>query len=1281
MLEEMAQSNTRAHGSQRGKTRPSQDGLSLPKPRGWKDKVHEFDVKCASCDRFAASGYVVCCRTCSRTGGTKHGPNCQQTVRETVHAANLRPVSSLKSCQEPPAGTPRTPRDGEAQPQEVFVVMEDKPQESGADDPDELEAKGDGSCDDGTVLQPKASYRMSSLRIMGLHDLKQAAQAHQFETACTKFVNGKFELFPIWGTSIAELGKFGEGVQLYFEFIRFMGVLFFVMFICSLPIIIFSYMGSFVSEVVVIDGSVAEDSWRALLARLSVVNLGACGNSSHCRDQDSRAHRSISSTDSTPLRDWTYLIALNDCIVTVIFYVGLIFFDCWKVKQVIAAVDEDNVTAVDFAVQVSGLPRRLDGETLDGKPKQHQYEELLSKHFEHLLKNVLKIAADERTPVVEVELIRGLNGAIEKFQKLSDYLRLRENCKVGESLGEMPPGRVEQEMARLDKKIQTLKGAIEKDDQPTNNRPVCGAFVIFEKEEYKEQLLKKYELNGSRWTRNLLGKEYEFEGHKLRLKQAPEPVDVIWENMDKEKSEIAPRRYFANMISLVSVLLCTLLVWYLRSVSIQVKPWVQPHKVWQFDSASCWGFIDLKLYANPDCTQELTEFSCEAAGLGATTCSQFRSCDPTRDGAHLFEAHFPQDTAVQCVEMTLSQDTEVETIQFGACSTLTKGQTCSIFHPLTLPEDDGVTGTGGRTMTIQQGTKMSSDCSKYDVTDSATVFLARELGLSRKDVVDQIAFNPHVACFCHARASQADGSQWLWLDSGTDEHDICSEWIDLTRSRIIKGGLGGLAVVLCNLLLLSLFNLVDRINVHPTKTRLAAGQMTNLWLSQVLITGVMVILASMNFSNTLDKIGIRSSGYYFDDFNVGWMFTIGCNYYLVLLGQAFSAATFGVFWIKVVDRFMRWFLSRGVFIQSILDDVYEFPEWIVSYRFSESLTIVSCVLMFSSIMPALYIIGFLYCLGAYWLDKWCLLRGSSAPPGLNAGMVNKALMICRGAGFVHLTLALWTFGDQEIVPSDWGQLHGAVQSFLGYSESDYNYTMGVYDTHGDVRGDYFSARLLDLGREANTIVLLLWIPSCIAIAINLIVLIFRPILKPFIDTYKFARKKTAESVEEVAARAITIVSSPSSSAAFSGSFLNKMWKPKLRSEATSESYREVTRPWRSRRSDLVDKPDEKDQGSLEPAPGEMNTKSMTSSQAESSAPPFSSTTSRGHLKEGTPATKRGFVMSYKMMWHPKYSRVWDAFNFHQDPDCSVAIRAFRGDAGSLSSGVSAGSSMARSPST
>merc|ERR1719148_553183 len=114
---------------------------------------------------------------------------------------------------------------------------------------------------------------------------------------------------------------------------------------------------------------------------------------------------------------------------------------------------------------------------------------------------------------------------------------------------------------------------------------------------------------------------------------------------------------------------------------------------------------------------------------------------------------------------------------------------------------------------------------------------------------------------------------------------------------------------------------------------------------------------------------------------------------------------------KVVSPLLMWKAKRSgkrVTLDT-LQQVYVYPDFDLGQRLAESLNVIACILCYSGCMPVLYVIGMIYCLISYWIDKNILLTASKMPPAYDGDIISRSLTWAPFFAFLHVFFALIFF--------------------------------------------------------------------------------------------------------------------------------------------------------------------------------------------------------------------------------------------------------------------------------
>lgn len=192
-----------------------------------------------------------------------------------------------------------------------------------------------------------------------------------------------------------------------------------------------------------------------------------------------------------------------------------------------------------------------------------------------------------------------------------------------------------------------------------------------------------------------------------------------------------------------------------------------------------------------------------------------------------------------------------------------------------------------------------------------------------------------------------------------------------------------------------------------------------------------------------------------------------------------------------------------------MNSVHEHPPFNLSLRLAQTMNVIGVILMFGSAIPVLYIIGFVYAFIGFWMDKWCLLRGSLRPPSYSHGVMRLAIDLFWVACFLHVILAIWFLGQQDLFPAPWSNimLRGA-QMLIGVSSEEYDALILTYpyanlETKQVLQFPYYKARAMDAARAPNLLGMIIFILLILYVVLLILwYVILAPLLRPFLVLFK-----------------------------------------------------------------------------------------------------------------------------------------------------------------------------------
>eukprot|EP00931_Biecheleriopsis_adriatica_P049457 TRINITY_DN28611_c0_g1_i1.p1 TRINITY_DN28611_c0_g1~~TRINITY_DN28611_c0_g1_i1.p1 ORF type:complete len:996 (-),score=186.31 TRINITY_DN28611_c0_g1_i1:1119-4106(-) len=739
------------------------------------------------------------------------------------------------------------------------------------------------------------------------------AEAKMVATACTTRNpgTGMFE----WRSlriPLSELGAYGVGVQLYFEYVFGVGVLFFSLFMLS-----FIHMYYFASGTLLEDIPETKDTqwFYKIVAMLSPANLGTCPKG-ECLTTEELMYRKVSPSSRRLLRDVTPLLGNIDLIALLAVLAFQAWFKFYYFPKIERLQDEAVVTAADYAVEVSGLPRHL-------KPhRSHkQYAELLKQHFMEVLERC-GVPADPDN-IVEVALVREYDGCISSFAAQGQLLEwtheaqlaYRKAKKEGNEKLALKHKKLKEKY--LTKVFKMEDSFAEQNDMQDEDREVCGAFVMFNTETMKEKVIDKYAASS---TIGMLmqPKVLRFQKKRLRVKQACEPTELYWENMDYAPILHKLRKWLTLGVSFSLVVLCVFVLNFMRSTTPDSPNATtsKPHDMWIFsaaepDSSSCVELCELRLSADEHCQQHIGRGSGLKTIIGSNFTWQDGSSVPhvLIDGST--ECSFPSWRSPDCnggpglsasVAFVLEQPVAVRCLNVapflgkGTKPKLLKMYGCSLSH-ISARNDSGIFDDAGRPWSPEGRCIRYDDVASMHFEDTIMVRLPKTclmtitLSAAEFALKDGETWNDvRLKCFC-SQQTQLDPMLRIPGHRKTREAEICSDWVWNENAKVGVRALGIIAVMLVNAVLLLVFSYMDALGRYRTATEMAQAQTYNLFLCQFMNTAVVYVVVGMNLhehSETRFFETLRFGKGSHDDFSPHWFVSIGCTFLLRLSVRFFA---------------------------------------------------------------------------------------------------------------------------------------------------------------------------------------------------------------------------------------------------------------------------------------------------------------------------------------------------------------------------------------------------------
>lgn len=374
--------------------------------------------------------------------------------------------------------------------------------------------------------QKPSKRHMSLSELVSLADLEKAFQFRD-ESGLRMFSKeNKPSNYPICSTDLKTLGRYGEGLELYFLLLKQLSILFLIIsFVSAWPIYENYRSGGL--------GSIYQGQ---LYSYFSVANQLSF---EYEAGQD-KAEDVVSQLKKNALN-----LAIADGIYSLMFLAFIVQYFYISRKAGKSGI-ADYVTAGDYAVEVKGFPKK--------NIKVEKIRKLFEKYGD----------------IAEIYLARMYNGRLNEFRKRAEISyklglkRLIANQKKKSRKGTI---------SILEKAQVEFDENLNKDDKFSDKKndelPVIRAYIVFERiddrarclEDYKKKL--KFMCFKRKQKENLMFKKK----YPLIVKPATEPSDILWENLEFSHFNRVKRRIMGFLMLLPVIFASIVIVYTLKSYS------------------------------------------------------------------------------------------------------------------------------------------------------------------------------------------------------------------------------------------------------------------------------------------------------------------------------------------------------------------------------------------------------------------------------------------------------------------------------------------------------------------------------------------------------------------------------------------------------------------------------------------------------------------------------------------------------------------------------------------
>ena len=516
------------------------------------------------------------------------------------------------------------------------------------------------------------------------------------------------------------------------------------------------------------------------------------------------------------------------------------------------------------------------------------------------------------------------------------------------------------------------------------NTDVLGAFVVFNNEESLLRCLNDYQ-SSTRWystAGRMLGCFQCCQpppllfNHTvpLKVRRAPEPSDVIWENLETPPWERGLRVLGVNLGVLLFVAASMVGILLAEQQQSALNDILPPTSV-------CGTFAPAVVHGLEAVQSGTVDVSLDRAPADDALCSTALG----RESVYLWW----------------------------------KGSG-AVAPPADLqPSMRNITALDGSFVSTVVN-PCSSPCVPNDVNSEELCVVASEDGGSSQ----QFPVRNLLGCYCVDLLQSA-------LQEGDSlgdmlENKVCTEFASsfLAAQALVVVAAAG--VVLINSSLETLLEVLTTLERHNSVARQKAAVASKLFLSLFLNTGLIVMLVNARIPGAETvPTGVLAGEH--SSFEPGWYASAGAAITLTMAINIIGPHVKPVVKYACLGPCGRRCSQKEAILQAEMNQLYSPPEFDIQSRVPHVMNTVMVTMLYSSGIPLLLPIAFLALLVTYYTDMLLLLRFYARPPPLDDSMARMAANILPMALISHLAFAVWFYGDENSVESTPVDLGGGAE--------------------------------------------------------------------------------------------------------------------------------------------------------------------------------------------------------------------------------------------------------------
>ncbi|TYZ57587.1 hypothetical protein PybrP1_013208 [[Pythium] brassicae (nom. inval.)] len=489
------------------------------------------------------------------------------------------------------------------------------------------------------------------------------------------------------------------------------------------------------------------------------------------------------------------------------------------------------------------------------------------------------------------------------------------------------------------------------------------AFVVFNNVESRRRCLQDYRLSTARLAHRFQPALLRFRDGQFPLvvRPAPEPSDILWENLEVTGRGRFYRRSLTNFVTFLLLLVSAVIISAAQSAHQQFEDKAPP-------SGLCETKLPQVFYGSSAYTEKKTRWK--------LVWDETVSCPP--GAQHEVRYHIAYENGVvnafnfsrpvvnataapqRCVEPCISEASD------DACNT--------------LPCFDQALQDSGEV------------CETYVASHVLYCYCSTALVTSIKDL------------------GYIEGPKTLWR-----QYVPCRGYIkDFAKKNGFIVMAAGVVIVV-NMLMDVILRAFADFERHYSESSKASGIALKLFAAQFLNTAIVVLVVNASLGLTrIPVVNELLKGKY-KDFERDWYPTVGMGITTTMLINAFLPQLQLFVHMFIVSPLRRELKRRRIRTQDQMNKLYAGPVFDISMRYPMILNSVFVTMVFCGGSPVLLFIASLAAAGTYWFDKLSIVYLYSVKTAYSEELGEIALGLLPWSLVLHLGFSTWMYGNAKLM--------------------------------------------------------------------------------------------------------------------------------------------------------------------------------------------------------------------------------------------------------------------------